>query len=136
MRKILAAIACAALLAGCGTTGGLPSLGTIQKTVDVVTTTTVPAEYVTAAANTFDILKDTAANYGDYCLAQKFVPTICSKATRRTVIKFVRSGKSVRNQLETSVETGQPAAASLYNVLMAAISGLNSTPVATFAGAQ
>lgn len=124
MRKILIAIALAASLAGCA------SLGTIQQ----VATATVPATVVIPTANAFDVLKGTATNYGRYCIAQKMTPAICSAGTRRAVIKLVRSGTAARSQLEGSLDRGEPAAASVYNLLVAAVQGLQGTPAATFSG--
>lgn len=124
MRKIILALTLALSLAGCAT------LNTIQQ----VATSTVPAAVVVPTANAFDVLKGTATNYGKYCIAQKMVPAICSAATRRVVVKFIRSGTAARNQLEGSLDRGEPAAASVYNLLVAAVQGLQGTPAATFTG--
>lgn len=126
MRKIILAVALTLPLAGCA------SLGIIQQ----VATTTVPATVVIPTANAFDVLKGTAANYGKYCIQQKMVPSICSADIRRNVIKFVRSGTAARNQLESSLASGEPAAASIYNLLVAAVQGLQGTPAATFTGSM
>lgn len=124
MRRIILAAAMALSLAGCST------LGTIQQ----VATATVPAAVVIPTANAFDVLKGTATNYGKYCIAQNMVPAICSASARRVVIRFVRSGTAAREQLEGSLDRGEPAAASVYNLLVAAVQGLQGTPAATFAG--
>lgn len=107
--------------------GACSTLNTLQQ----VATATVPASVVIPAANTFDILKGTATNYGRYCIQGKFVDAICSAGNRRLVIKFVRSGTSARNQLEDSVQNGTPAAASVYNLLVSAVQGLQGTPAAS-----
>lgn len=125
MRKIILAVTLALSLAGCST------LATIQQ----VATSTVPATVVIPTANAFDVLKGTATNYGKYCIQQKMTPAICSADARRAVIKFVRSGTAARNQLEGSLDRGEPAAASVYNLLVAAVQGLQGTPAATFTGA-
>ncbi len=119
MKRIILALTLSLSLAGCST------LATVQQ----VATATVPASVVIPAANSFDILKGTATNYGRYCIANKMPEPICSASNRRIVIKFVRTGTSARNQLEASLINGQPAAASVYNVLVAAIQGLQGTPV-------
>lgn len=111
-------------LAGCA------SLGVIHQ----VATATVPATVVVPTANTFDVLKGTATNYGKYCIQQKMTPAICSADMRRKVIKLVRSGTAARNQLESSLDRGEPAVASVYNLLVAAVQDLQGTPVATFSG--
>lgn len=119
MKRLIIAAALTLSLGACST------LDTIQQ----VATATVPAQAVIPAANAFDILKGTATNYGRYCIANKMPEPVCSASNRRIVIKFVRSGTSARNQLEASLTTGQPAAASVYNTLVAAIQGLKGTPV-------
>lgn len=102
---------------------------TIQ-TIQQVATAEVPASVVVPTANAFNVLKGTATNYGRYCIANRMPVPICSAGNRRAVIKFVRSGTAARNQLEDSVTNGVPAAASIYNVLVAAVQGLQGTPVA------
>jgi hypothetical protein len=122
MKRLIIAATLALTLGACST---LDTINTIQQ----VATATVPASVVIPAANAFNILKGTAVNYGRYCIANKMPEPICSASNRRIVIKFVRSGTSARNQLEGSLATGQPAAASVYNTLVAAIQGLKGTPV-------
>lgn len=122
MKRLILAAALALSLGACST---LDTINTIQQ----VATATVPASVVIPAANAFDILKGTAVNYGRYCIANKMPEPICSASNRRIVVKFVRSGTSARNQLEVSLTTGQPATASVYNTLVAAIQGLKGTPV-------
>lgn len=119
MCRYLAIIALGLSLAGCST------LSTIQQ----VATSEVPASVVIPAANTFNVLKAAATNYGRYCVANRMPEPVCSKSNRRAVIRFVRSGTSARNQLEISVENGTPAAASVYNLLVSAVQGLQGTPV-------
>lgn len=129
MHKIVLALTLTFALAGCA---GL------QKKIDLatgvyttVTETEVPASLVIPAANAFDILKAAATNYGRYCISKQMAPSICSADIRRNVIRAVRSGTAARNQLETSVETGQPALGSIYNVLVSAVNGLKASPVNT-----
>jgi len=124
MKRIASIILIALSLGGCAKEMAL--LGTIQQ----VATAAVPASVVIPAANAFDILKGTATNYGRYC-ANKMPEPICSASNRRVVVKFVRSGTAARSQLEDSVTSGTPAAASVYNVLVAAVQGLQGTPAAS-----
>lgn len=131
MKKILIPLL-ALWLSGCATfTADLAKLGQVYT---VVTTSTVPPITVVVTANAFDALKATATNYGKYCIQGKFVDPICSAGNRRKVVQFVRSGTSARNQLELSITTNTPATATIYNILVAAVNGLKSTPVATFNG--
>jgi len=127
MKKLLVVLALSLSLTGCA------SLETFQQ----VATATVPASVVIPAANAFDILKAAATNYGRYCIQQKMAPSICAADVRRVVIKAVRSGTGARNQMEASVATGQPALASIYNVLVSAVQSLQASTVvsAQFAGA-
>lgn len=131
MQKIISALAlCASvILAGCAS---------LQQKIDVATgvyktatETTVPADVVIPTAYTFGILKAGATNYGAYCIQQKMVPAICSATTRRIVVKAVKAGTRARNQMEASVDGGQPALASIYNVLVAAVNDLKSSPVSS-----
>ena len=99
----------------------------------MVTDATVPASVVIPAANSFDILKAAATNYGTYCIGRKKStgdwPAICSAEIRRNVIRAVRAGTSARNQIEISFEQGEPVLGSTYNILVSAVKGLKGTPV-------
>ena len=124
LRKLFAAALVAVTLAGCST---------FQKVTEIAGAT-VPAAVVIPAANAFDILKAGATNYGTYCVNQRKKvgawPAVCSADARRAVIKAVRAGTGARNQMEVTIETGTPAAASVYNVMIAAIDGLKASPAA------
>lgn len=122
------AIAAAALLAL--SLGGCAGLQKLEAVYTVATTATVPANVVIPAANAFDALKATATNFATYCIQRKFVDAVCSVSNRRTVVKFVNAGTAARVQLEASITTGQPALATVYNALLAAMDGLQATPAA------
>lgn len=129
MRKIVGLFAVCLALAGCA---GL------QQKIDIATgiytaavETTVPANVVIPTANAFDILKAGATNYGKYCIAQNFVPSICDANVRRAVIKSVRAGTAARKQMKGSLRNNEPAASSIYNVLVAAVQGLQTSPAAS-----
>ena len=129
MRRLfpIAAVLVAVLgLSGCA------ELTKIEGVYHAATTITVPAEIVIPATNAFDILKGTASLYADYCIKLAMKPAICAVPIRRVVVRAIRSGTAAREQLELSVQTGQPAAASIYNVLIAAVNDIKSTPAATF----
>ncbi len=119
----------AVLLVGCA--GELEKL---RQVYTVATTTTVPASVVRPAANTFDILKGTAVNFARYCIASNFTPVGCDVDTRRKISTFIKQGTKARIALRASVETGQPALATVYNLLVNAVTGLQATPAATFTG--
>lgn len=113
------------------TLGGCAQLNGIYN---AATTATVSAGDVVIAANAFDALKATAINYGNYCVAQHFPVPICSKSNRRAVIKAVNSGTAARVQLEASINTGQSALSTVYNVLIAAVNSLQASPINTVKG--
>ena len=125
MRKIILAFTLALSLGACANLQGIYTLAT---------TATVPASDVIIAANSFNAVKATATNYGRYCIAQQFPQPICSAANRRAVIKAVRSGTAARNALEGSMNSGQPAIATVYNTLISAVNALNASPINTVNG--
>jgi hypothetical protein len=124
MKRIGVILLCLAL-AGCANLQGIYTLAT---------TATVPATSVVIAANSFDALKATAINYAHYCVDQKFPQPICSASNRRAVIKAVRAGTAARIQLEASINTGQPAIATVYNTLISAVNALTASPINTVKG--
>jgi hypothetical protein len=129
MKKLIAIAALGLTLGGCA-----GELAKLQQVYTVATTTTVPADVVRPAANTFDILKGTAANFASYCIANKFTPTGCDVGTRRRISTFVKQGTQARVQLRASLSTNQPALATVYKLLVNAVTGLQATPAATFTG--
>lgn len=112
----------------------LASCANLQGIYTLATTSTVPAGTVIIAANSFDALKATAINYANYCVVQKFPQPICSAANRRAVIKAVNVGTAARIQLEASINTGQPAIATVYNTLVAAVNTLTASSINTVKG--
>lgn len=106
----------------------------LQGIYNLATTATVPANEVVIAANAFDALKATATNYGQYCVTQKFPQPVCSAANRRAVIKSVNAGTAARVQLEASINTNQPAIATVYNVLIGAVNALQTSPINSVKG--
>lgn len=121
-------------LGGCASGSLSGSLATLKQVYTVATTATVPADVVRPAANSFDILKGTAVNFATYCVNNNFTPAGCDVGTRRTISTFVKQGTNARRQLRASLATGQPALATIYNLLVGAVNGLQSTPAATFTG--
>jgi hypothetical protein len=124
MKRIGVILLCLALV-GCANLQGIYTLAT---------TATVPATSVVIAANSFDALKATAINYAHYCVDQKFPQPVCSASNRRAVIKAVRAGTAARIQLEASINTGQPAIATVYNTLISAVNALTASPINTVKG--
>ena len=132
MKKLLVLLLLAPLVAGCAQLQ--TALNDIQATYTFATTATVEAGQVGIVANAFDALKATAVNYSNYCVAQKFPQPVCSASNRRIVIKAVNAGSSARIQLESAINTGQPATATLYNALVAAVQSLQSSAIKSVKG--
>ena len=135
MIRIIGALLAVSLLAGCANLSRNIDIATGVYTF--ATKTTVPASVVVPVANSFNILKAGATNYGRYCIQQKMKPWACDATFRRNVIRAVRMGTDARNQMTGSLERGDPAAASVYNLLVSAVNQLKSSPAANaeFAGA-
>lgn len=128
MKRIAALVVLALSLAGCA------ELQKIGQVYTFATTTTVPADMVRPAANTFDILKGTAVNFAKYCVKNNFTPVGCDVDTRRKISLAIKAGTKARIQLRASLATGQPALSTVYNLLIGAVSDLQATPAATFSG--
>jgi pectin methylesterase-like acyl-CoA thioesterase len=130
MKRILIALTLSIALAGCANN----PFTKLQQIYTVATTATVPAELVRPAANSFDILKGTAANFASFCIKNNFAPAVCDVDTRRKISTFVKQGTTARVALRASLATGQPALSTVYNLLVGAVNGLQGTPAATFTG--
>ncbi len=106
----------------------LGACANLKTAYQVITEASVSPTQIIVAANAFDALEGTATQYLVYCKAN-LATTICSADNRRSVIKYVRSGRAARNQLETYVAAGNAGPAGLYNTLIAAVNQLNLSPV-------
>lgn len=106
--------------------GACAQLQKLETAYEVVTEATVTPKQIYIAANTFDGVQATATNYLNYC-RPRLTEEVCSADNRRIVIKAVRSGRAARNQLETYLDKNNPAPSTIYNVLIAAITTLNSS---------
>jgi hypothetical protein len=126
--------ACAVVFVSILLSGCAGDLAKVQAIYTLATTTTVSADVVRPAANAFDILKGTAANFAKYCVQNNNTPSICDVGTRRAVSQAIKTGTQARVQLRASLATGQPALATVYNVLVTAVNNLKATPAATFTG--
>lgn len=129
MKKFLAISILALSLGACAQFQ--TALNDIQNTYTYVTTTTVDPQQAAVVANAFDALKATAANYGQYCVTQKFPQPICSASNRRVVIKAINAGTAARIQIETAITSSQPVTGTLYNALVAAVQSLQSSVITT-----
>lgn len=130
----IAAALVALSLGGCATFQALTA----------VSTATVTATQAVVAGNGYDAAEAGATAFLTFCHASPADAT-CSAANRRDVIKYTRAGRAARNQLETIILSSCPAGAqtctapipsTLYNVVVAAVTNLKTTPAASYAGAQ
>lgn len=123
MKKIISAVIIATSLAGCA-----GELSRLRAVYTIVTEATVSPQAVLVAANAFNAIEGTATQYLIYCKSN-LSTSVCSASNRRGVIKYVRTGRAARNQLESSIETNSSAPSAIYNTLVAAINFLNSSPI-------
>jgi hypothetical protein len=124
MKKLLVVLTLALSLGACAS---------LQTAYKIVTGASVSPTQIVVAANAFDALEGTATQYLVYCKAN-LATAVCSADNRRSVIKYVRSGRTARNQLEPYITSGSAGPSALYNTLIASINQLNLTPAAQ--GAQ
>lgn len=110
------------------------ALDEVKGVYTFATTATVDSGQAGIVANAYDILKNTATNYGNYCITQKFPQPLCSAANRRAVIKGVSSGTAARAQIEVAISTSQPISGTVYNAIVAAVQALQATPINTVKG--
>jgi len=120
MKKLLLILALSGSIAGCAN---------LRNVYTMITEATVSPTQIIVAGNAFDALEGTATQYLVYCKAN-LSTSICSADNRRNVIKYVRSGRAARNQLEVYVTSGNAGPSAIYNTLIAAINSLNATPAA------
>ena|SRR5258706_1836984 len=108
----------------------LSACANLKNVYSIITEATVSPTQIIVAANAFDALEGTATQYLVYCKTN-LATTICSADNRRGVIKWVRTGRAARNQLETYIASNTTGPAAVYNTLIAAINQLNLTPAAS-----
>ncbi len=118
MKRLALVLALALTLSACAN---------LKTAYQVITEASVSPTQIIVAANVFEALEGTATQYLVYCKSNLATP-VCSADNRRSVIKYARSGRAARNQLETYVATGNAGPSGLYNTLIAAINQLNLTP--------
>lgn len=121
MKKVLVLVLALAL-------GACAQFQKFQQVYTLATETTVPAQAVVVAANAFDAIEGTAAQYFVYCRTNLSTPA-CSADNRRTIIRTIRSGRAARNKLETYIAGNTPAPSVIYNTLIAAINTLQASAI-------
>ena len=104
----------------------LGSCASLQTAWNVVTGVSVSPTQIIVAANAFDAGEASATQYLLYCKATVPAPTYCALPTRQAVVKAVRAGRVVRNQLEPYIVSGSAGLAALYNTLVATVTSLQA----------
>ncbi len=120
MKKLFVVLTLALSLGACAN---------LKTVYTMITEASVSPTQIIVAANAFDAIEGTATQYLVYCKAN-LATSACSADNRRSVIKYVRSGRAARNQLETYIASGSAGPSALYNTLITAINQLNLTPAA------
>lgn len=132
MRKIILAIALAALLGGCAT------LARIDAGWQAVKSSTVSPAAVVVAANTFNALEATATNYLRLKKCTGANGPICrDPAVTAKVIPAVRAGRAARDSL-IAFQKAHPGALGdqgVYDALQSSIGTLTSI-INTYGGAK
>src|SRR6266704_5085986 len=95
----------------------LGACANLRNVYTAITEATVSPTQIIVAANAFDALEGTATQYLVYCKSN-LATAICSADNRRSIIKYVRTGRAARNQLETYVASGNAGPSALYNTLV------------------
>ena len=126
MKRIIIALTLSLALAGCATISNL----------QLALTTTVTPTQAIVAANAYDAAVSGATAYLTYCQQNGNVVSACSAQNRRSVIKYVRSGRAVRTQIEGYIVSSTSVPAAIYNALVSAVQSLKMTPAANYVGAQ
>lgn len=130
MRKVLLIALLSLTVGGCAN-----QLAKIKQVYDVATTTTVPASYVLAAANSFEVASKAVGAYYDFCATAR-TDKRCAPDILRTVRSAEIKGRKTRDQLEAYITTGTDAPATLYNILVTAVNTITTSPASTVGGNQ
>jgi len=103
----------------------------VQQAWDVATSTSVPAQYAYAAANSFDAIETVATAYIQLPPCGGAWVVCRNSAAVAKIVPAVRSGRVARNQIEALLTANSGAAIPIasYNTLEAAISSLQAVYV-------
>lgn len=128
MKKLFVAVILAISLGGCAQLQDFSQR--VENAWQVATSASVSPTQIIVAANAFNAAQATATQYLNYCKINVQVAA-CGLTTRQKVVALVRSGRAARDELETYVEKGGAGPSGVYNVLVAAVSALQTTTPAT-----
>jgi hypothetical protein len=132
MKRPIAALALSLALAGC--TG---TLAKFEQVYTVATTATVPAPTAQVVVSSFEVLEASSTEYFKYCKTspkdQICAPgTVASPGPLRLTIKYIRQGRGARDQIKAAGRSGGLITSTVYNLLVTAVTNLNTTPASNF----
>ena len=100
----------------------------LQNAYNVLTGVTITPTTVYVAANAFDTAEGTATTYLHLAACTGTNGPVCRNAsTAAQIVKLIRQGRPIRNQLEALISAGQGAApvpASLYATFTALLASI------------
>ncbi len=123
MKKLLAVALVAVSLGGCA------QLQQIKDAYDAVVDVKVSPKSVVIIASSFNTLKAGATQYLNYCRTN-LERNVCSAENRRIVIRSVKTGTALRDQLQEAARTGQNIPTATFNALKQVITDLGKSPAA------
>jgi hypothetical protein len=124
-KLVIAALVLSPLLMAQSAPSGCTS---VENAWNVATSTSVPAQYALAAANSFDAIEAVATGYLQLPPCGGAVVTCRQSAIVAKIVPAVRSGRAARNAIEGLLASTSGAAIPVvtYNTLEASIATLQS----------
>lgn len=107
----------------------------LQNAYNVLTGVTITPTTVYVAANAFDTAEGSATTYLNLPLCSSTSGPVCrNQAVAAKVVKLIRQGRPIRNQLENLISAGQgnaPVPASLYGSFTALLASIQQAMAVT-----
>ena len=114
---------------------GLGGCAQLQNAYNVLTGITITPTTVYVAANAFDTAEGSATTYLNLPACTGSNGPVCRNATTAAqIVKLIRQGRPIRNQLEALISAGQgnaPVPASLYTTFTALLSSIQQAMTQT-----
>lgn len=127
MRKLLVVCAVALSLGGCA--AQMQQLQDAFETVAALSETKVSVKSVAVISASFNTLKAGATQYLIYCKTN-LERNVCSAENRRLVIKNVKVGTDLRDQLQEAARNGTSIPSATFTGLKTIITALGKSPAA------
>jgi hypothetical protein len=141
VRKLstIALIAASIFLSGCASLQA--DFNKLGQAITFVTTATVSPAVAQVSVSSFQVLEAGSTGYFKYC---KTTPadaacapgTVTNPGPLRLAIKYIRQGRSARDQIKLAGRSGALISSTVYHLLTDAITNLSSSPVANFGAAK